>query len=112
MEESKQVDTASIEKQVLAYLNEQKTIANTELYSEESKISRDVLEPVLKSLLAEEYVSMSVLERKEIELTDEGRSYATNGSPEFQFVSNMTIDESVDMPTMETRVGKQIAKIG
>ena len=70
------------------------------------------MEPVLKSLSAEEYIKLNVLERKEIELTSEGLSYATNGSPEFQFVSKMAMDESVDLATMEERVGKQIAKIG
>jgi len=44
---------------------------------------KDTLEPVLKSLSAEEYVKLDVIERKEIELTDEGRSYAKDGSPEF-----------------------------
>jgi DNA-binding PadR family transcriptional regulator len=35
-----------------------------------------VLEPILKSLSAEEYIKLIVIERKEIELTDEGKSYA------------------------------------
>jgi len=41
------------------------------------------LESVLKSLSAEDYIKLNVIERKEIELTDEGKSYAENGSPEF-----------------------------
>jgi len=75
-------------------------------------MQKEDLEAVLKSLSAEEYIKLTVIERKEIELTDEGRSYAQNGSPEFQFVSKMAMDESVDLATMEERVGKQIAKIG
>jgi len=53
-----------------------------------------------------------VIERKTIELTDEGKSYASNGSPEFQFVSKMEMGEKADMAEMECRVGAQIAKIG
>lgn len=58
------------------------------------------------SLSAEEYIKLSVIERKEIELTDEGKSYAENGSPEYQFVMKMEMDESVSLATMEERVGK------
>lgn len=83
MEESKQVDTATIEKQILAFVGENGSIPNTEIYSEEQKITKEVLEPVLKSLSVDEYLVLSVLERKEIELTDEGKGYAENGSPEF-----------------------------
>jgi phenylalanyl-tRNA synthetase alpha chain len=101
-----------VEKQVLKHLGEYQKIENTETYQEEAKIEKDVLEPVLKSLSAEEYVTLNVIERKEIELTDEGKGYATNGSPEFQFITKMTFGEKCEMATMEERVGKQIAKIG
>ena len=70
------------------------------------------MDNTLKSLTAEEYIKLNVIERKEIELTDEGKSYAQNGSPEFQFVSNMVVGEVTSMATMEEKVGKQIAKIG
>ena len=70
------------------------------------------MEPVLKSLLVDEYIVLTVLERKLIELTEEGLSYANNGSPEFQFVSNMKMGEKVDMAEMENRVDAQVAKIG
>lgn len=93
-------------------MNEHNVIENTEIYQEENKIEREELDPVLKSLSAEEYIKLDVIEKKLIELTDEGKSYATNGSPEFQFVSAMTNGEQADMAEMEKRVGKQIAKIG
>jgi len=46
-------------------------------------LEKEAFENTLKSLTAEEYIKLNVIERKEIELTDEGRSYAQNGSPEF-----------------------------
>jgi len=87
-------------------------IENTEEFSKEQGIPTDQLEPVLKSLLVDEYIALTVLERKLIELTEEGLSYAKNGSPEFQFVSNIKMGEKVDMAEMENRVGAQVAKIG
>ena len=91
---------------VLGYLDKNNEIENTENYSEESKIAKDVLDPVLKSLQAEDYIKLLVVEKRLIELTDEGRGYAENGSPEFQFVSKMEMGEKVDMAEMENRVGK------
>ena len=66
----------------------------------------------MKSLSAEEYVSLAVIEKKLIELTDEGKGYAQAGSPEFQFVSALKIGEQADLAEMEKRVGAQVAKIG
>lgn len=70
------------------------------------------MKDVLKSLNVDEYVVLEVNERRVIELTDEGKSYAENGSPEFQFVSAMQVGEKVSMAEMENRLGAQIAKIG
>jgi phenylalanyl-tRNA synthetase alpha chain len=106
-------DTTKIEKTVLGFMDKNKgIIENTEDFSMKENIPADQLEPVLKSLLVDEYVVLTVLERKLIELTDEGLSYAKNGSPEFQFVSQMKMGEKVDMGEMENRVGAQVAKIG
>lgn len=77
-------DTAKIEKAVLGYMDKNKgVIENTEDFSNEQNIPTDQLEPVLKSLLVDDYIVLNVLERKLIELTEEGLSYAKNGSPEF-----------------------------
>ena len=82
------------------------TIDNTEEFETTQKITKELLDPVLKSLSAEEYVTLEVIEKKLIELTDEGKGYAEKGSPEFQFVSKMTMGEQCDMAEMENRVGK------
>lgn len=64
------------------------------------------IDPVLKSLVSLDYLVLDVIERRMIELTDEGKSYAVDGSPEFQFVSAMKMGEKVDMAEMESRVGQ------
>ena len=77
-------DTAKIEKAVLGFMDKNKgVIENTEDFSKEQDIPTEQLEPVLKSLLVDDYIVLNVLERKLIELTEEGLSYAKNGSPEF-----------------------------
>ena len=69
---------------MLGYMDKNKgVIENTEEFSKEQNIPTDQLEPVLKSLLVDDYIVLNVLERKLIELTEEGLSYAKNGSPEF-----------------------------
>ena len=102
----------AVEKTVLKYMNDNGEIKNTENFHVELKVDKEAFDNTLKSLSAEEYIKLNVIERKEIELTDEGKSYAQNGSPEFQFVTNMVVGEVTSMATMEAKVGKNIAKIG
>jgi hypothetical protein len=83
------VDTAALEKTILEYLAANGSIDNTESFCGSQSISKEDLEPVLKSLLVDDYVCLEVIERKIIELTDEGNTYANEGSPEFQFVTKM-----------------------
>lgn len=99
-------NTADVENKVLTFVGQNGQIENTEKFCADSGIAKEILDPVLKSLDADEYVKLTVIEKKIIELTDEGKSYAQNGSPEFQFVSKITMGEEVDMAEMENRVGK------
>jgi len=99
-------DMLAVEKTVLKYINDNGEIKNTENFDIEQKFDKETFENCLKSLTAEEYIKLNVIERKEIELTDEGKSYAQNGSPEFQFVSNMVVGEVTSMATMDEKVGK------
>lgn len=41
------------------------------------------LDKILKSLVADDYISLSVIEKKLIELSDEGRGYTEKGTPEY-----------------------------
>ena len=99
-------DTAMLEKLILGFMDKNNgEIANTAEFCAQNKVATDQLEPVLKSLLVDEYVVLSVIERKVIELTAEGLGYAQDGSPEYQFVSKMEVGEKVDMAEMEKRCG-------
>ena len=67
----------------MKYIQDHGEIANTEKFSEECKVTKDDLDPVLKSLVSEDYIKLDVIEKKLIELTDEGKLYAEHGSPEY-----------------------------
>ena len=97
---------------VLGFLDKNGKIDDSDNFANDNKIARDQLDAILKSLSSEEYIKLDVIERKLIELTDEGSGYVKNGSPEFQFVSAMKVGELVELPEMEKRVGAQISKIG
>mmetsp|Transcript_100480 Transcript_100480/g.138495 ORF Transcript_100480/g.138495 Transcript_100480/m.138495 type:complete len:95 (+) Transcript_100480:39-323(+) len=43
------------------------------------------IDAALKSLVADEYVNLKVIEKKQIELSAEGAQYADKGTPEYQY---------------------------
>ncbi len=61
-----------VEKAVLAHLDAQGEVADSDQLPQAINFPKDQIESVLKSLAAEEYISLSVIERKNIELTEEG----------------------------------------
>lgn len=73
----------TVEQHVLTLLSENEHIEDTLALATELGISHVELDKTLKSLLVEEYVSLQVIERKLLELTDEGALYAEKGTPEF-----------------------------
>ena len=49
---------------MLAYLNQNESIENSEIFAEKNGFSKEDLEPVLKSLLAEDYIKLGIIERR------------------------------------------------
>ena len=66
----------------------------------------------MKSLLVDDYLVLTVIERKVIELTDEGASYATVGTPEYQYAKALEMNVVTEKSAVEAKVGADIAKIG
>lgn len=110
--QSSGADNSALEKLILGEVNLDGQIADTANFTKKHNLTAEDIYPVLNSLKALEYLKLEDIESKLIELTPEGQSYATDGSPEYQFVTNIQIGEKVDMPTMQSRVGDHIAKIG
>ena len=62
--------------------------------------------------MVDDYLVLAVIERKAIELTDEGASYATVGTPEYQYASALELNKPTEKAEAEAKVGGEIAKIG
>ena len=75
-------------------------------------VSHTELDKSLKSLLADDYLVLTVIERKLLELTEEGALYASKGTPEFQYASALPVGEPIEKAKAEELVGKEVAKIG
>ena len=82
-------DSAALEKLILGSVNDHGLITDTADFMAQHNISSEELDPVLKSLVSLDYLVLDVIESKRIELTEEGKSYAVNGSLEFQFVAKI-----------------------
>lgn len=82
------VDTTapSIEEQlqqtILTILDKETSIADTDSMVSETQSAQQV-DAALKSLLVDDYVVLDVIEKKRIDLTEEGSGYAQKGTPEF-----------------------------
>ena len=62
---------------------EKESIQNTDEFAAAKGVKAQDLDSILKSLVAEEYVSVKATDRKLIELTDEGKLYHAKGTPEY-----------------------------
>lgn len=113
MEDGK-IDASSDQLQdiILAQLNEAQAIEDTAVLAHKLNIPHTELDKSLKSLLVDDYLVLSVIERKAIELTDEGASYATIGTPEYQYASALEMNKPTEKAEAEAKVGAEIAKIG
>ena len=82
------VDTTapSIEEQlqqtILTILDKETSIADTDSMVSATQSAQQV-DAALKSLLVDDYVVLDVIEKKRIDLTEEGSGYAQKGTPEF-----------------------------
>ena len=58
-------------------------IEDTAALVESLSITPSKLDAVVKSLLSEDFVVLDVIERRKIELSEEGSGYVRDGTPEF-----------------------------
>lgn len=96
----------------LAYMAENGEIADSTILAEITGCNSQEVYAALNSLVAEEYVEMSNIESRFIQLTAEGSDYAKNGTPEVQYVSGLEVGVATPKTDVEQRMGAQKAKIG
>ena len=75
-------------------------------------MSHNDLDKSLKSLVADEYLELNVIEKKLLELSGEGKTYAEKGTPEYQYASALELNKVTTKAEVESKVGAEIAKIG
>ena len=102
----KEINTEELQKLILKTVNDEGMIADTADFCKKHGYTSEDIYPAINSLVSRNMLASDVIEIRVIELTDEGKSYAVNGSPEFQFVMAMKTGEKVDMAEMEGRVGQ------
>ena len=68
---------------MLTQLNEQGEIGDSADMCAALSLAPAKIDAALKSLLVDEFVVLEVIERRKIELTDEGQQYVRDGTPEF-----------------------------
>lgn len=72
-----------IQIKILSHLNSNPSIENTLDFASTFGISHSELDKSLKSLTADEYITLKVIEKKLLELSAEGKSYVEKGTPEY-----------------------------
>jgi len=72
-----------MENRILQYLSEHNHIDDTLQFAQRVGVTHTDLDKSLKSLLVDDYLELGVIERKLLELTDEGATYADKGTPEY-----------------------------
>ena len=97
---------------MLTLLKDHQTIEDSAELVASLNITQAKMDAPLKSLLVDEYVLLEVIERRKIELTEEGAGYVKDGTPEFQYASALSVGTETLKTEVEARVGAQIAKIG
>ncbi|EHA8592202.1 putative Phenylalanine--tRNA ligase alpha subunit, cytoplasmic [Cocos nucifera] len=73
------------EKAILEFLKEEDEIPDSQLFAASVGIDHTDLENVIKSLRGFEIIESQDIKKESFALTDEGKSYAADGSPEVQF---------------------------
>jgi predicted transcriptional regulator len=61
-----------LQNKILKFLHANNTIEDTSVYARQLDVAHTDLDKSLKSLLVDDYLVLTVIERKFIELTDEG----------------------------------------
>ena len=82
-----------LQNEVLTLLKASSEIADSADLCAEWSLSAAKMDAILKSLLVDDYVVLEVIERRKIELTEEGVGYAESGTPEYQYASALTVGQ-------------------
>ena len=71
-----------IQQKILDELKSKSQIDDSDSLVAALGVARDKMDAALKSLNVDEYVDLNVIEKRKVELTEEGLGYLANGSAE------------------------------
>uniref|UniRef100_A0A7N0ZTY6 phenylalanine--tRNA ligase n=1 Tax=Kalanchoe fedtschenkoi TaxID=63787 RepID=A0A7N0ZTY6_KALFE len=96
---------------VLGYLAQNSDLSDSRNFARDSGFDYDEVINVIKSLNGFQYVVATEYEERNWVLTDEGKEYAAEGSPEFRLFSAVPA-EGISLKELEAKVGPTVFRNG
>ncbi|KAI3798557.1 hypothetical protein L1987_33834 [Smallanthus sonchifolius] len=99
------------EEAVLGFLEKNDEIKDSGDFAAEKGISHEEIVNVIKSLNGFRFVDAQDIKKERWQLTAEGKTYAANGSPEFQLFMAVPAD-GISRAALQKKLGDSVFKIG
>nr|VDD12492.1 unnamed protein product [Brassica oleracea] len=100
------------EEAILGFLQNNDEIAHSGYFAAEHNLDHEEVKNVIKSLQAFRYIEAKVLKREFFGLTDEGKKYAAEGSPEFHFFSAVPEEGTISMDDLQRMLDPFVFDVG
>ncbi|KAJ0239238.1 Phenylalanine--tRNA ligase alpha subunit [Hirschfeldia incana] len=97
---------------ILGFLQYNESIPDSGTFAAEQNLDHEEVKNVVKSLQGFLYIEAKELKRETLVLTDEGKKYAEEGSPEFHFFSAVPEEGSISKDDLEKTLEASVFKIG
>ncbi|KAL0653599.1 hypothetical protein Bca4012_096290 [Brassica carinata] len=97
---------------ILGFLQNNESIPDSGKFAAELNLDHEEIKNVIKSLQGFRYIEAKELKRETLVLTDEGKKYAAEGSPEFHFFSAVPEEGSISKDDLEKKLEASVFKIG
>ncbi|KAL1208145.1 Phenylalanine--tRNA ligase alpha subunit, cytoplasmic [Cardamine amara subsp. amara] len=100
------------EEAILKFLQNNEEIADSGQFSAEQNLDHNEVINVIKSLHAFLYIDAKDIKRESWVLTDEGKKYAAEGSPEVQLFLAVPVEGSISKDELQKKLAPSVFKIG
>ncbi|KAJ4890847.1 putative phenylalanine--tRNA ligase alpha subunit [Raphanus sativus] len=97
---------------ILGFLQNNESIPDSGNFAAEHNLDHEEVKNVIKSLQSFRYIEAKELKRETLVLTDEGKKYAAEGSPEFHFFSAVPEEGTISKDDLEKKLDASVFKIG
>ncbi|KAL0741470.1 hypothetical protein Bca4012_082983 [Brassica carinata] len=100
------------EEAILGFLENNDEIPHSGQFAVEHNLDHEEVKNVIKSLQAFRYIEAQVIKREFFDLTDEGKKYATEGTPEFHFFSAVPEEGTISMDDLKGMLDPSVFDVG